>query len=151
MYHKWKDYSNPCKDKKAFAFVLFLSKLKNQLSVKIVFLKLSQKFTGINLCWSLFWIKFQASTSNSIQRRPRHRCFPVNFAKIFKNIYFVRLFPTTGISSIAQHRRRRQMWWGNCPRFVVQTSSPAMNIKFWHSSSRFIAQPLELSFMSEKM
>ena len=45
---------------------------------------------------------------------------------------------------------------GNYWRLITQPSSPAMiramDIKkFWYSSPKFIAQPHELSFMSEKM
>ena len=41
-------------------------------------------FTGRHLCWSLFLIKLQAF----IKKRLRHRCFPLNIAKIFKNSFF---------------------------------------------------------------
>ena len=57
-------------------------------------LKNFTKFTGKDLCQSLFSDKvaeFRAQTCNFIKRL-WHRCFPVNFAKFFKNFFFIKTF-----------------------------------------------------------
>ena len=83
--------------------------------VKKDVLKNFANFTGKHLCWSLFWQNthwmwsvekvflkfFQISQENTcvgvslikfvknfIKKRLQHRCFPVKFAKFFKNTYF---------------------------------------------------------------
>ena len=43
-------------------------------------------FTGNNLCCSLFLIKLHFWGLQLYQRRLQHRCFPVKFAMILKNI-----------------------------------------------------------------
>ena len=60
---------------------------------KKAFLKKSAIFTGKQLCWCLFLIKFQAclKACNVIKKRLQHKCFPVNIPKflrtpILKNI-----------------------------------------------------------------
>ena len=54
---------------------------------KLFFLNFA-KFTRKHLCWSLF---FSAASSFIKIERPWHRCFPVNFYGLFKNIPFNRL------------------------------------------------------------
>ena len=44
-------------------------------------LKIFEKFTGKYLCWSLFLIR----KVFLLNKRPQHRCFPLNFAKIFRH------------------------------------------------------------------
>ena len=43
-------------------------------------LKNSAIFTGQQLCWSLFLIKYQARNPATLLKRLQHRCFPVNIA-----------------------------------------------------------------------
>ena len=56
-------------------------------SVKQGALKNFANFTGKNLCWSLLLIKLHFWCLQLYQRRLRHRCFPVKFAVILKNIW----------------------------------------------------------------
>ena len=53
------------------------------------------KFTGKHLCQSLFFNRVAGAACNFIKKRFLHRCFPVNFAKIFKNTYFTKHLWTT--------------------------------------------------------
>ena len=54
-------------------------------SIKKMFLKIPQKLTGKYLCQGLFLNKIAAfRPATLLQKRLRHRCFPVNFAKIFR-------------------------------------------------------------------
>ena len=46
------------------------------------------KFTGKHRCQSLFFNK--VAGCNFIKKRLNFRCFPVNFAKFFKNTFFHR-------------------------------------------------------------
>ena len=48
------------------------------------------KFRGKHLCQSLFLNKVAGLRPATVLRRLLHRCFPVNFCKIFKNIYLYR-------------------------------------------------------------
>ena len=43
-------------------------------------------FTGNDLCWILFLIKLHFWGLQRYQRRLRHRCFPLKFAIILKNV-----------------------------------------------------------------
>ena len=43
-------------------------------------------FTGKHLCWSLFFLMFQAC--NFIKKSLQQRYFPVNFAKFFRTHFF---------------------------------------------------------------
>ena len=56
-------------------------------SVKQGALKKFANFTGNNLCWDLFLIKLHFWSLQLHKRRFRHRCFPVKFAIILKNIW----------------------------------------------------------------
>ena len=56
-------------------FPLYLEVPTGVILYKKAFLKNFAIFTGKHLCWSLCLIKLQAF---------RHRCFPVNIAKIFR-------------------------------------------------------------------
>ena len=49
------------------------------------------KFTGKHRCQSLFFNK--VAGCNVIKKRLNFRCFPVNFAKFFKNTFFHRTHP----------------------------------------------------------
>ena len=66
-------------------------------SVKIEFLKNFAKFTGKHYLWSVevsFLIKFQFSDLKLyLKQRLKFKCLPVNFAEIFKNIFFHRTPP----------------------------------------------------------
>ena len=47
------------------------------------------KFTGKHLCKNLFFNKVAAlNPSTVLEKRLWHRCFPVNFAQFFKNIFY---------------------------------------------------------------
>ena len=47
------------------------------------------KFTGKHLCKNLFFNKVAAlMPSTVLEKRLWHRCFPVNFAQFFKNIFY---------------------------------------------------------------
>ena len=65
---------------------------------KIEVLKHFTIFTGKDLCWSLFLIKFQAfrrgsllkkDSSHFIKRRLQHRCFSVKIAKFLRTAFFI--------------------------------------------------------------
>ena len=56
-------------------------------SVKQGALKNFANFTGNILCWGLFLIKLHFWCLQLHKRRLRHRCFPVKFAIILKNIW----------------------------------------------------------------
>ena len=64
-------------------------------SVKKGVLRNLTKFTGKHLCQSLFFNRVAGAACNFIKKRFLHRCFPVNFAKIFKNTYFTKHLWTT--------------------------------------------------------
>ena len=54
-------------------------------------LKISQEFTGKHMRWCPFLIKSQIFIQQlCFKKRHQHRCFPVNFAKNFKNTFFTR-------------------------------------------------------------
>ena len=54
-------------------------------------LKISQKFTRKHMCWCPLLIKLQIFIQQlCFKKRHQHRCFPVNFAKIFKNTFFTK-------------------------------------------------------------
>ena len=62
-------------------------------SVKKVFLKISQKFTGKHLCqriWSTAdLVTFtEKRPATLLKKRLWHRCFPVNFAKFLRNLFY---------------------------------------------------------------
>ena len=74
-----------------------------------------------------------------------------NFSVLFPCEYLSVWFPLqrwdASPSFVACDRFRGNYQW-----FVVQRSSPSRAItKFWYSAPRFMTQPHELSFMSEKM
>ena len=49
------------------------------------------KFTGKHLCQSLFFNKAaDLSPATISKKRLWHRCFPVNFTRIFKNAFFTK-------------------------------------------------------------
>ena len=71
------------------------------------------KFTGKHLCWNFFLINLQAfRLATLLKKKLQRRYFPVNFAKLLKNIYFEeylkmarlfvtqRIFPVTLIKEI---------------------------------------------------
>ena len=64
-------------------------------SVRKVFLKIWQKFTGNHLCQSLFLIKLQADACNFIKNKTLAQVFSCEFCQIFKNTYFVEHLRTT--------------------------------------------------------
>ena len=54
-------------------------------SAKKRVLKNFAKFTGENLCWSLFVKKVAGLTpATLLKRRLQHRCYPVSFAKFLR-------------------------------------------------------------------
>ena len=61
-----------------------------QVFFKIGVFKNVTIFTEKHLCWSLFNKVAGVKAYNFIKKRLRHRCFPVNTAKIFKNSFFYR-------------------------------------------------------------
>ena len=56
--------------------------------MKKVFLKISQKFTGKDLCQSLFFNKLKTS-GNFIKQEALARVFSYEFCEIFKNTFFI--------------------------------------------------------------
>ena len=93
--------------------MLFTSKINlkyrsshERCSIKNMFLKISQKFTGKHLCQSLFLIKLQASSCNFIKKRLWQRCFLVNFVKFLRMAFlqnsFGRLLLKTSIYKYLQ-------------------------------------------------
>ena len=71
---------------------LFLKKLSRS-SLPEVFcekgaLRNFPKFTGKQLCQSLFLIELQAPLATLLKKRLWHRCFPVNFAKFLKTPFY---------------------------------------------------------------
>ena len=58
-------------------------------SIKIVFLKISQN-SQENICTRVSFLIRLLAVCNFIKERDWHRCFPVNFAKNFKNTSFVK-------------------------------------------------------------
>ena len=58
-------------------------------SVKKSVLRNSAKFTGKDLCKSLFFNK----VATLLKNRLWHRCFPVIFAKFLRTLYFYRTSP----------------------------------------------------------
>ena len=71
----------------------FLQKQPRRCSIKKDVLKDFAKFTGNQLCWSLFLQAFGPATL--LKKRSRHRCFPVNLFEIFKNTFFTEHLHTT--------------------------------------------------------
>ena len=63
-------------------------------SVKKGVLKNSANFKGNHLCWSFFSKVAANQAYNFTKIIPQHRCFPVKFAKNFKNTYFEEHLPT---------------------------------------------------------
>ena len=58
-------------------------------SVKKATVKSFAKFTGKHLCWSLSFNRVAVlKPVTLLKKRLQHRCFPVNFAKFFNNIFF---------------------------------------------------------------
>ena len=58
-------------------------------STKNVFLKFFVKFTGKHLCWSHFFNEVACLGSITLLRkRLQHRCFPVNFTKSSKQLFY---------------------------------------------------------------
>ena len=53
--------------------------------VRKVFFKTSAKFTGKDLCLSLFFNR----SATLLKKRLQHRCFPVNFAKFIKTHFLL--------------------------------------------------------------
>ena len=89
-------------------------------------------FTGKNLFWSLFLIKFQGQACNFIKKRLQHRCFPAKFAKflrtpILENICERLLLNLSGMlrSSMKQFQRNIQM---EKPIFKMAKSITRSNI-----------------------
>ena len=58
-----------------------------QMFFKIRVLKNFANFTGKHLCWSLFLKKF-LTLFLTLLKTLQYRCFPVKFAKKFKNTFF---------------------------------------------------------------
>ena len=86
-------------------------------SVKKDLLRKFAKFTGKNLCQSLFLIKLQASRpATLIKTRLWHRCFPVNFAKFPRNFFLKKntsdgCFCKSGYSSHDNRDSSIFMWY----------------------------------------
>ena len=57
-------------------------------SVKKAVPKHFANFAEKHLCWSPFLVKVQVVRPATLLKRPQHRCFPVKFCEIFKNLYF---------------------------------------------------------------
>ena len=55
---------------------------------KEIVLKTFSKFTGKHLYRSLFFNKV-VGPAILLKKRLRHRCFPVKFCEVFKNIFFI--------------------------------------------------------------
>ena len=60
----------------------------SKLFCKEIVLKTFSKFTGKHLRRSLFFNKV-VGPATLLKKRLRHRCFPVNFCEVFKNIFFI--------------------------------------------------------------
>ena len=68
-----------------FVMLLKRSDSRSQMFSKTGFLKNFAKFTGKNLCWSLFLKKFQVwRTVFLFKKRLQRRCFSVNIAKFLR-------------------------------------------------------------------
>ena len=66
-------------------------------SMKKVFLKLLQNLQENTSARVSFLIKLQASTL--LKMRPWHKCFPVNFAKFLRTLFFIKHLRTTASES----------------------------------------------------
>ena len=74
-------------------------------SVKKVFFKNFAKYTEKHLCQSLFFNKVAGlRPATLLKKRPWYRCFPVNFAKFFKNTLFKRTPPVGASEATNKHR-----------------------------------------------
>ena len=70
-----------------------------EMLFKIGILKIFTIFTGKYLCWSLILIKLQAcatllkgnfsSSATSLDLTQKHKCFPVNIAKLLRTAFFI--------------------------------------------------------------
>ena len=59
-------------------------------SVKKDILENFVKFTRKHLCWSLFFNKItDLQLAILLEKRLRHKCFPFEFCKIYKNTFFI--------------------------------------------------------------
>ena len=80
MFKAWKKSTK----KKTCCFLLLRSVTFTEAVTEVFYLKAVLKnsaiFTGQQLCWSLFLIKYQARSPATILKRLQHRCFPVNIA-----------------------------------------------------------------------
>ena len=62
-------------------------------SVRKGVLRKFAKFTGKHLCQSFFFNKLAGlRPSTLLKKRPRHRCFPVNFAKVLRTFFLKNTF-----------------------------------------------------------
>ena len=60
---------------------------------KISVFKIFTKLTGEPPCWYFFFNKVsRCRPVNSLKKKIRHRCFPVNFCEILKNPFFTERF-----------------------------------------------------------
>ena len=67
------------------------SNSRSQMFSKTGVLKNFAIFTGKNLCWSLFLIKFQDWRPTFLfKKRPQRRCFPVNIAKFLRTAFLLK-------------------------------------------------------------
>ena len=41
------------------------------------------------MCWSTFFDKVAGRSANSLKNRPQHRCFPVNFVKLLRSLFYI--------------------------------------------------------------
>ena len=68
---------------------------RRRCSLKNVVLKNSIKFTGKNLCQSLFFNKVSCAAGNFIKKETLAQVFSCEFCKIFKNNFFTEDFRET--------------------------------------------------------
>ena len=75
----------------AFKFTEKYSGCRLQIFFKIGLLKIFATFTGIHLCWSLFWIKLQAL--QIYWKETPTQEFSSEYYEFFKNSYFYKTPP----------------------------------------------------------
>ena len=94
---------------------------------KIGVLKNFAKFTGKHLCQSLFFNKVAGlRLAILLKKRHWHRWFPLNFAKNFKNTFFLRTPPMP--ASVELYRI-----WMNSKAFLI-------DFYYWFQNSCFAEQ-----------
>ena len=73
------DFMNPCRNRSSH----------RRCPVRKSVLRNFAKFTGKHLCQSFFFNKVPGlRTATLLKKRPWHRCFPVNFAKLLRTPFY---------------------------------------------------------------